>query len=61
MGYWQRWTGIRESPAGGGKTNLDGQFGVFSRHLRDRVDEGKVTLLMIVRHSLDFYSLSTFS
>jgi hypothetical protein len=44
--YWEQWTGIKEisnrqSPAGGGKTNLDGQFGVFQRQMSDRVDEGK--------------------
>jgi hypothetical protein len=42
---WKQWTGIeevsnRQSPVGGGKTNLDGAFGVFSRNLSDKVDEG---------------------
>ena len=43
--YWERFCGVKEisnrqSPAGGGKTNLDGQFGVFQRHLWNRVAEG---------------------
>jgi hypothetical protein len=44
--YWDKFCGIKEvsnrqSPAGGGKTNLDGMFGVFQRHLKNRVAEGR--------------------
>jgi hypothetical protein len=43
--YWEKFCGVKEvsnrqSPAGGGKTNLDGMFGVFQRHLKNRVAEG---------------------
>jgi len=43
---WEKWTGIREisntqSPAGGGKTNLDGSFGLCGRKLVSRVNDGE--------------------
>jgi len=50
MAYWHKWSNIKEisnrqSPAGCGKTSLDGQFGVFQRTLCDRADQGTFTFL----------------
>jgi len=43
---WESWTGVKEisntqTPAGGGKTNLDGAFGVAQRRLTARINVGK--------------------